>query len=280
MADAPAYTSSTVNTARDYYNSEGADRFYAQVWGGEDIHIGLYQSNADSIFDASHRTVQKMASLLQLSKDSTVMDIGAGYGGSARYLAKTVGCRVACLNLSEVQNERNRLLNREQGLSQLIEVIDGSFEEIPADASSYHAIWSQDAILHSGDRHKVLQEVHRVLKPSGDFVFTDIMQREDCPSGVLQPVLDRIHLDTLGSLPFYRQTAADLGMTEVQFLDLSHQLVNHYSHVLAEVNKRYDEVIVSCGRQYIDRMKVGLQHWIDAGKAGYLQWGILHFRKP
>lgn len=274
------YASATVNTARDYYNSEGADRFYAQVWGGEDIHIGLYEGEEDAIFDASHRTVQKMASLLQLDKNSKVLDIGAGYGGSARFLAKTVGCRVTCLNLSEVQNERNRLFNREQGLTELIEVIDGSFEEIPASDRSYDVVWSQDAILHSGDRTKVVEEVHRVLNSSGEFIFTDIMQQEDCPAGVLQPVLDRIHLETLGSLPFYRRTTSNLGMEEVQFLDLSHQLVNHYSHVLTEVNKRYDEVIISCGQDYIDRMKIGLQHWIDAGSQGYLQWGIAHFRKP
>ena len=34
--------STTVDTARDYYNSSDADRFYATIWGGEDIHIGLY----------------------------------------------------------------------------------------------------------------------------------------------------------------------------------------------------------------------------------------------
>jgi sarcosine/dimethylglycine N-methyltransferase len=30
---------------------------------------------------------------------------------------------------------------------------------------------------------------------------------------------------------------------------------------------------------YVERMLTGLQHWVDAGKAGYLAWGILHFRK-
>lgn len=274
-----AYESATVKTARDYYNSEAADQFYAQIWGGEDIHIGCYETEDESIFAASHRTVEKMASLLNIGKDSKVIDIGSGYGGSARYLAKTVGCHVTFLNLSEVQNNRNRHLSQEQGLAPLIEVIDGSFEQIPVKDGSYDLVWSQDAILHSGNRPRVVQEVSRILKSGGELIFTDIMQREDCPAGVLQPVLDRIHLETLGSLAFYRQVTADCDMTEVQFLDLSQQLVNHYSHVLADMNQRYDSVVASCGTEYIDRMKVGLQHWIDAGKQGYLQWGILHFRK-
>ncbi|MDH5777270.1 MAG: SAM-dependent methyltransferase, partial [Gammaproteobacteria bacterium] len=36
--------SEAVATARDYYNSEDADNFYNIIWGGEDIHIGLYES--------------------------------------------------------------------------------------------------------------------------------------------------------------------------------------------------------------------------------------------
>ena len=66
-------------TARDYYNSEDADLFYAQVWGGEDIHIGLYQQPDESIFDASRRTVEHMASRPRRPGAQTrVLDIGRG----------------------------------------------------------------------------------------------------------------------------------------------------------------------------------------------------------
>ena len=61
--------SQAVNTARDYYNSEDADAFYATIWGGEDIHIGLYESLDESITDASRRTVEHMAlSLIHISE--------------------------------------------------------------------------------------------------------------------------------------------------------------------------------------------------------------------
>ena len=273
-------TSTVVKTAQDYYNSGGADKFYSQVWGGEDIHIGLYEGEEDSVFEASRRTVVKLASLLSLTKDTPVLDIGAGYGGAARYLAKNSGCSVTCLNLSEVQNQRNRLLNLELGLQSLIKVVDGNFEAIPLPDASFQVVWSQDAILHSGDRQSVLQEVDRVLQSGGEFIFTDIMQRRDCSQKQLQPVLNRIHLDSLGSVEFYQETAATLGWEEIQWLDLSDQLVNHYSHILAVVNRKYEEVVLTCGQDYIDQMKVGLQHWIDAGNQGNIRWGILHFRKP
>ncbi|NES05481.1 MAG: methyltransferase domain-containing protein [Okeania sp. SIO2F4] len=269
--------SPTVSTAREYYNSDSADRFYAMMWGGEDIHIGIYESEDEPVFDASRRTVEKIASHLKLSKNHQVLDIGSGYGGGARYLAKTYGCRVQCLNLSETQNRRNRELNEEEGLTSLIEVIDGSFEDIPLEDKSVDVVWSQDAILHSGNRIQVFKEVQRVLKRGGEFIFTDPMQSDDCPEGVLKPVLDRIHLTSLGSIAFYRRIADLSGLQEVEVIDLSEQLVNHYQRILKSVEENYEKAVAASGEEYIERMKTGLNHWIEAGRKGYLSWGILKF---
>ena len=272
--------SQAVDTARDYYNSSDADRFYATIWGGEDIHIGLYEKESDTIFDASRRTVEKMASLVVgIEQKSRVLDIGAGYGGSARYLAKTYGCQVGCLNLSEIQNKRNRELNSMQGVSLAINVVDGSFEDIPLPDGAVDIVWSQDSILHSGNRKRVIEEVVRVLAKGGQFIFSDPMQSEDCPSSALQPILDRIHLDSLGSISYYRKVATELGLKEVQVLDLSEQLANHYGRVLKEINANRNTLIRVCSEEYVDKMKEGLQHWIDGGNAGNLTWGILHFQK-
>lgn len=272
--------SQPVSVAREYYNSHDADTFYFTIWGGEDIHIGLYQTADEDIRTASRRTVERLASLLDLSSQSRVLDIGAGYGGAARYLAKTHGCRVVALNLSEVENQRDRQMNQEQGLDSLIEVVDGSFEQIPCPDAHFDVVWSQDAILHSGDRLQVLQEVVRVLQPGGSFVFTDPMQADDCPEGVLQPILDRIHLETLGSPRFYRESLQQLGFEEIYSEDHTPQLVNHYSRVLQETQNREDDVQSLVSQAYIDRMKTGLGHWIEGGEKGYLAWCLFHFRKP
>ena len=274
--------SSVVKTAQEYYNSDDADNFYYHIWGGEDIHIGLYEHADQDIAIASERTVATMASQcrMNLTPQTQVLDVGAGYGGAARRLAKTTGCHVTCLNLSEAQNTRNRAMNAEQGLADRITVVDGSFEDIPAQDRSFDLAWSQDAILHSGRREEVLDEVDRVLKPGGEFIFTDPMQADDCPDGVLQPVLNRIHLDSLGSFAFYRQQAQRLGWEELGIHDYTSQLVTHYTRVRQELAKRREALADKVSDEYIGRMIKGLGHWIDAGDSGYLSWGILHFRKP
>jgi len=277
---AVASYSQEVETARDYYNSNDADRFYATVWGGEDIHIGLYQSDGDTIFDASRRTVRKMASMIDgLGPTTRVLDIGSGYGGSARYLVEHYGCHVGCLNLSEVQNARNRELNARNKCSLAINVVDGSFEDIPVTDGSFDVVWSQDAILHSTRRKQVFAEVGRVLRKGGQFIFTDPMVGESCPPEALQPILDRVRLDSLGSLREYRTLLSELDFDELEFADLTPHLATHYGRILDGLLANEQDLVEQCGADHVQRVKTGLRHWVDGGERGYLQWGILHFRK-
>lgn len=267
--------------AESYYDSEDADAFYFAIWGGEDIHIGLYETPGEPIRDASERTVHRMAAEIpKWSAQTRVLDCGAGYGGAARYLARTYGCKVTCLNLSDVQNARNRELTRAQGLDGLVDVVHGSFEEIPGGPNVYDVVWSQDAILHSGHKDRSLEQMARVMKPGGHLVFTDPMQADDCPDGVLANVLSRIHLDQMGSFAMYRDLAAKNGLEEVRVHALTENLVKHYTRVREELRRNASALESQISRGYIERMDQGLGHWIEAGSVAHLAWGILHFRKP
>lgn len=270
-----------VDIARDYYDSSDADNFYYQIWGGEDIHVGIYMSPEEPILTASRRTVDTMVRRLpNLPDDARLLDIGAGYGGSARVMARELGIHVTCLNLSSVQNERNRAMTAEQGLADLIDVHDGNFEELPFEDTSFDQVWCQDSILHSGHRRRVFEEVDRVLKPGGGFIFTDPMQKEGVDQELLEPVLARIHLPSMGSIEKYRRYAADLGWETVDIDEQPDCLVRHYTRVLEELETRSGEIAGRISGDYVERMKKGLRHWIEAGSKGALDWGILHFRKP
>nr|NIS43120.1 SAM-dependent methyltransferase [Desulfuromonadales bacterium] len=53
----------------------------------------------------------------------------------------------------------------------------------------------------------------------------------------------------------------------------------HYERVLKETERVEKELSQTVSPAYIDRMKKGLQHWVDGGNNGYLAWGIFCFRK-
>ncbi|MCB1122146.1 MAG: methyltransferase domain-containing protein [Verrucomicrobiae bacterium] len=273
-------TPTAVKRAKTYYDNPDADEFYYRIWGGEDIHIGLYKDSEEAIAKASHRTVVHMASKIKHRLAGThVLDMGAGYGGSARYLARKKGYRVICLNLSEAQNERNREITLNEMLSVLVDVVDGNFEDVPYDDEAFDVVWSQDAILHSGNRQRVFEEADRVLRPGGDFIFTDPMQTESAESQVIEPVLERIDLESLGSPEAYLEYARDLGWELVDQDLQPDQLVNHYSRVLDVLQSSEEDLREWCSEDYLERMKTGLKNWINAGRQDALTWGFLHFRK-
>ncbi|MGB0955229.1 MAG: SAM-dependent methyltransferase [Panacagrimonas sp.] len=270
-----------VDTTRDYYDSSDADNFYFHIWGGEDIHVGIYETPDEPIRDASHRTVLRMlASLGPITPQTAVLDIGSGYCGSSRVIARQFGCQVTALNLSSTQNVRARELNAKHGLADRIEVIDGSFEDMPFEAASFDVIWCQDSILHSARRQTVFNEVDRLLKSGGRFIFTDPMQIDGVDPKVLEPVLARIHLPSMGSVTTYQGYAETLGWKTLAIDSMPEQLTQHYGNVLAELESRSQELASHCSADYITRMKAGLNHWVTAGKNKALDWGILYFQKP
>ena len=59
-----------VDKAQDYYNSTPADEFYFKIWGGEHIHVGIYNHPKEAIKEASPRIVHKMAEKLTLTPDT------------------------------------------------------------------------------------------------------------------------------------------------------------------------------------------------------------------
>jgi sarcosine/dimethylglycine N-methyltransferase len=272
-----AATDQTIALARDYYDSAEADDFYRTIWGGEDIHIGLYSDGID-IAAASRRTVERMAAQAGPLDDKHVLDLGSGYGGAARVLAKEHGAHVTCLNLSAVENERNRALTRDAGLDNKIMVVDGSFDSIPFEGGTFDVVWSQDAILHAPDRRAVLDEMARVLKPGGSFIFTDPMQADTLrDTEALRPIYDRIHLPDLASFGFYRQELTERGFEKVSIEELTGHMRTHYARIGEELDARRGELDASDA--FVNRMLKGLGHWVSGAEGGLLAWGIMHFRK-
>ncbi|PDW03365.1 SAM-dependent methyltransferase [Candidatus Viridilinea mediisalina] len=273
--------SQAARQAQDYYNSDDADRFYATLWGGtEDLHVGMFAAPDEPIERANRRTVEQMAALVDaLGPELRVIDLGSGYGGTARFLARSYGAATICLNISERQNELNRRINHEQGLDHLIDVLDGSYEAIPLAEASVDLAWSQDAMLHSDNHQQILAEAYRVLKPGGRFIFTDPMQADDAPKEILAPIYARVDLKSLGSVSAYLQAAQTVGFRTSHFHDHSAHLATTYRRIYADLQARYAQLVSEVSPAYLDQMLTGLRHWYTGGEAGYLHWGIFDLTK-
>lgn len=268
----------SVQITKAYYDSKEADEFYHKIWGGEDIHIGIYSDGNASIEEASRHTTAKMLKQLPaFKKGFRVLDMGSGYGGTARFLATEFNCRVDCLNLSERQNKRNIEKVKAAELEKLVSVTTGNFEQIPFDGELYDIVWSQDALLHVNQKLKVFQEVARVLKPEGRFIFTDVMQSDDCPIGVLEDALERFQLKALGSIKQYKRLANRADLEQVLIKKMPEQLTKHYTMLLEKLKQQ--KVTKKPDRAFLQKTITGMEKLLEAGEKGYLTWGILQFQK-
>ncbi len=275
--------SPSLSEARQHYDHDLADKFYKHVWAGDDIFIGLGWHNDDTktIAIACQRMVDKMVTLIpnRQQGNTRLLDLGAGYGATARYLARQYGFYVDCLNLSETQNTENRRLNHEHGLSDKIRVLQGNFESLEFGNETYHVVWSQDAFLHSENRSAILAEIDRVLQHGGDVVFTDILQSEDCPSNALETVLARFGLTNLATQSFYYDQAIQLGWQVHEVQDISSHLIKHYQRVTHELDLNYADLLPTFTTDYLAKVRQGMANWIKAGEQGYLKWELFHFGK-
>lgn len=275
--------SAAERAAENYYDNVDADRFHEAIWGEDEVHIGLYGRNpaAIDIADACHRATVAMADrLLSLDATGRILDLGAGYGGAARYLAQRFGCKVLCVNISEVQNERNRRRNRGMNLHDSIDVLHGSSLDIPAEEASVDVVWAQDVFVYASGREHLVAEIDRVLKPGGQVLFTDPMQADMLAPETLAPLCERFKFEAMASPLWYRREFARKGFEQLEWCELTPELLQHYTAVRSALRQRYERLSQRISTAFMDRMLVNLDNWVSAAHAGYLRWGIFHFRKP
>ncbi|OSX77567.1 hypothetical protein BU14_0143s0003 [Porphyra umbilicalis] len=249
----------TTSTVLAQYDTPESAQFYSVVMGdgGSDVHYGVYTKASDSTRDAAENTIAVLRSLgesagVTFGPGVKVLDLGAGNGGAAHKLAAETGCSVTCLNLCAEQNAANRSEVVARDLSDLVTVVTGSFEKLPADwTASFNIVWSQDAIVHSNAKDKVFAEAARVLVPGGHVVMSDIMAGPAADASVLSAFKERLHVDELLTPSAYEVGLAAAGVTTLRTRDLSGQLVTNYRRMVGRISSERAR-LDRCSDAYLD----------------------------
>jgi SAM-dependent methyltransferase len=161
------------------------------------------------------------ARFLKLGPASRVLDVGAGVGGPARFLAHTTGCHVTALELQPELDQVGRDLTRRSGLGDRVTHLCGDALSLPLPSAAFDAVISFLAVLHVGDRPTLLKRLAGALHPGGQCYIEDLCARAPFAPDDRRDLREVVHGITVTSMADYADDLRRAGLAEVVATDLT-----------------------------------------------------------
>lgn len=206
-------------------------------------------SLVDEYHIGGHEATKSLAELISPPKGSTVLDIGSGLGGSARYLAGRFGCNVLGVEYLPEFCQAASELSRLSKLCQLNDWTENTSsnsnvwfkrgdmaklkECIPADLS-FDSVWMQHVSMHcpADLKSKMFTDINKQLKPGGTLAIHEIVLGNNCQSQ------DDLHLPVpfglspndmhLLSTQDFLKIIESAGFTDVNVKDVTKECLKWY----------------------------------------------------
>src|SRR6516165_3040207 len=123
----------------------------------------------------------ELAKLAGITADMSVLDVGSGVGGPARFLAATYGCQVTGIDLSEPFVDAARYLTKRTGQGERVSFETASALALPFDDGHFDVVLLQHVAMNVSDRARLYREIRRVLKLGRRFATYDVVLNNGDP---------------------------------------------------------------------------------------------------
>jgi sarcosine/dimethylglycine N-methyltransferase len=144
--------------------------------GSEEQRLTPQQLGAlDQFHTRGLTATAELATLSGVTADMSVLDVGAGVGGPARFLAATYGCQVTGVDLSESFVDAARYLTARTGQTSQVSFQTASALELPFGNGHFDVVLLQHVAMNISDRSRLYREIRRVLKFGGRFATFDVV---------------------------------------------------------------------------------------------------------
>ena len=122
---------------------------------------------------------RKIPELCELLSSEVVLDIGCGSGAAVRAIAKNLATgQVTGIDPTTKMIEIASVLTADENLVHNVSFFIADAERIPAEDESCDVVLAANSINHWVDVNSGLNEVLRILKPSGRFISIDDLWEE------------------------------------------------------------------------------------------------------
>ena len=226
-------------------------------------------------FDQDHYgglgAVEALARRAGIGAASRVLDVCAGLGGPARFLASHRRCRVVGVELNQRRAKGAARLSRLVGLAGRVRIVRGDATALPFGTAMFDACVSQEALLHIDRKLLVLEECRRVLVPGGRLAFTDWLARPRLGDREREQLWRWMAATTLQTLEGYRALLGRAGFGAVGAEDVSDEWRPILRERLRMFRAMRADTVARLGEtrfEEYDRLYAFFVGLIEAGKLG------------
>jgi len=170
--------------------------------------------------------VEALARRAGIGFGSRVLDVCAGLGGPARFLAQRFGARVTALDLNAGRALGCARLSRLVGLDGQVVALRADAQRLPFRSGSFDAVVSQEGLLHVPDKGRTLAECARVLAAGARIAFSDWIATPRLADGERQRLGEWMAAVSIQTVESYRDVLGRAGFGGIEVEDLSREWVS------------------------------------------------------
>jgi tocopherol O-methyltransferase len=206
----------------DHYNE--LDGIYRKLWG-EHVHHGLWRTGRETVVQAVEALSDLVADRLALSPGGRLVDIGCGYGATARRFAAG-GARVDGFTLS-----REQVAQAPVAPGVTLECRDWLKNGLPE--ASFDGAYSIESSEHMEDKPAFFAQARRVLRPGRRLVIcawlSDEVPKPWHIRHLLEPICHEGRLPSMGTRSEYVAMADAAGFDCTAYEDISAQVARTWT---------------------------------------------------
>jgi tocopherol O-methyltransferase len=274
-------TPQTTAAVAAHYND--LDRFYREIWG-DHVHHGYWETGRETPREAAEALVDRLADRLELKPGLSLIDIGCGYGATARRLAAMRGVTVTGVTVSAAQAE---YAATEPASGVTIRVMDWLANDLPDGA--FDRAYAIESSEHMPDKQRFFEEAFRTLKPGGVFAIYAWLARANPKAWevrhLLEPICREGRLPSMGDREDYEALAEAAGFVPLRYDDISRQVRRTWSICASRAARRlatdrafrrFAFAKSTKNRSFI----LSVPRLMVALKTGSMRYGVFVWEKP
>jgi tocopherol O-methyltransferase len=250
---------------------------YRTFWG-EHIHHGLWLADDESPRIAQEHLVEHLAERARIRRGERVLDIGCGYGASARWLSSKFACRVTGVTLSTAQARLARRYNLRRGQASRIDIVRADAAVPPIRSAAFDVVWVVECIEHLDDKRRFVLETARILRPGGRFALCTWQRGPGTPADepLVQNVCEAFLCPSLASADEYGVWCEEAGLEVRCVEDLSSKVRKTWDVLSARVGRPWlaplkRMLLNRAARRFVD----GFPTIAEAYDSGAISYGLL-----